>query len=142
MPLETTPPATASRVRLMRAATLWSLRLAGLVLLVRGVYLCLNRLAFGLSQGDVSMGWNAHMGVGESHMMAAGVAAVLVGLALVFLARPVSRFAIAMPDPGCPACGHTGEVDGQGRCVECGWALRGASRANNPANSTTDRTGQ
>jgi len=28
-----------------------------------------------------------------------------------------------MPDPGCPACGHTGEVDGQGKCVECGWGL-------------------
>lgn len=124
MRLDTTPSAIASRVRLIRSITLWTLRLVGFTLLVRGVYLCLNRVAFGLSQGDVTMGWNAHMGVGEDHMMAAGVAATVVGLALVLLARPISRFAIAMPDSGCPACGHTGEVDGRGKCVECGWELR------------------
>lgn len=118
----------------MRSITLWTLRLAGLAMLIRGVYLCLNRLAFGLSQADIARGWNAHMGVGESHMMAAGVAATILGLALILTARPLSRLAIAMPDPGCPACGHTGEVDGQGRCVECGWKLTSDNDA--PGSST------
>lgn len=129
MRLETTPQALASRVRLMRSITLWTLRLVGLVMLIRGVYLCLNRLAFGLSVNEITSGWQIYTGVGESHMMAAGVACVLVGLALVLLARPMSRLAIAMPDSGCPACGHTGEVDGQGKCVECGWKLRNAGES-------------
>jgi hypothetical protein len=68
------------------------------------------------------------MGVGEAHMLAAGTAATLIGAALVLLARPLARLCIPMPDPGCPACGHTGEVDAQGKCVECGWELEaGAS---------------
>lgn len=116
----------ARRVALLRSITLWTVRVVGLAMLVRGVYLVVNRLTFGLSQGDIARGWNAYTGVGEGHMLAAGVAATLVGLALVLLARPMSRLAIAMPDTGCPACGHTGEVDGQGRCVECGCTLSGA----------------
>lgn len=123
MPLDASPAAVAQRVRIVRALSLWSLRLVGLVVLVRGVYLCANRIAFGLSQGDIARGWDAYMGVGTEHMLAAGIAATLVGLTLVLLARPLSRFAIAMPDAGCPACAHTGEVDGDGRCVECGWQL-------------------
>ena len=119
----TTPQAVASRVRLLRSITLWALRLAGLAMLIRGMYLVINRLAFGLSQGRVSQAWDPYTGVGAEHMMAAGVAATLVGLTVFLLARTASRLCIPMPDPGCPACGHTGEVDGQGRCVECGWAL-------------------
>lgn len=111
------------RTETLRAIALWMLRLLGLAMLVRGVYLIANRMAFGLSQGDIALGWNAYMGVGEQHMLAAGIAATVVGLALVLLARPMSRLAIAMPDTGCPACGHTGEVDGDGRCVECGCVL-------------------
>ncbi len=125
MPMDASPAAVAQRVRFFRAITLWSCRLFGLVLLVRGVYLLVNRVAFGLTQGDVAIGWNTYNGVGEEHMLAAGIAATLVGLALVLLARTISRLAIAMPDAGCPACGHTGEVDGERRCVECGWELRG-----------------
>lgn len=64
------------------------------------------------------------MRVGEEHMLSIGISTMLVGLPLVLLSRPLSRLAIPMPDAGCPACGHTGEVDGQGRCVECGWTLR------------------
>lgn len=129
MPPDASPAAVAQRVRFLRAVTLWSCRLIGLVLLVRGVYLCVNRVAFGLTQGDIEMGWNAHMGVGEEHMLAAGLAATVVGIALILLGRPISRLAIAMPDAGCPACGHTGEVDGDGRCVECGWELAKRSTA-------------
>ncbi|MEQ9095757.1 MAG: hypothetical protein RIE32_05785 [Phycisphaerales bacterium] len=123
MALDSSQAAMVGRVRVLRTATLWVLRLVGVAVLARGLYLCINRVVFGLTQGDVALGWNAHMGVGEEHMLAAGIAATLVGVALVLLARPLSRFAIAMPDPGCPACGHTGEVDGQGKCVECGWEL-------------------
>ena len=119
----TSPEAVADRVRLARSLVLWALRVVGLAMLVRGAYLVINRLAFGLSQGDIARGWNAYMGVGEGHMMAAGVASTLIGLTLLLLARPISRLCIPMPDPGCPSCGHTGEVDGQGRCVECGWML-------------------
>ena len=123
MRLATSPEAVAGRVRLLRSFTLWSTRVVGVAMLVRGIYLVINRLAFGLSQGDIEFGWNAHMGVGEEHMVAAGVAASLMGLALILLARPMSRLCIPMPDAGCPSCGHTGEVDAQGRCVECGWKL-------------------
>lgn len=129
MRASTSPTAVASRVRLLRSVTLWTLRLVGLAMLARGVYLCVNRVVFGLIQGDVARGWNAYMGVGEGHMLATGVAATLIGGALLLLARPLSRLCIAMPDTGCPACGHTGEVDGAGRCVECGWELRESGEA-------------
>ncbi|MEQ8317692.1 MAG: hypothetical protein RIE77_02630 [Phycisphaerales bacterium] len=127
MPLDASPVAVARRVRIARALSLWSCRLVGFVLLVRGVYLLINRLAFGITQGDVAYAYDAYTGVGKEHMVAAGIAATLVGLALVLLARPLSRCAIAMPDAGCPSCGHTGEIDGDGRCVECGWQLDASS---------------
>ncbi|NRA57114.1 MAG: hypothetical protein HRU13_03220 [Phycisphaerales bacterium] len=120
------PESTIRRIRLLRAIMLWGLRLVGLAVLVRGIYLCVNRVAFGLSQGQLSRGWDAYMGVGEGHLLAAGIAATLVGLALLLLARPLSRMVIAMPDLGCPACAHTGEVDNKGRCLECGWRLETA----------------
>lgn len=123
MPPEASPAAVVRRVRFLRSITLWSCRLIGLALLVRGVYLLVNRLAFGITQGDIEYAYDAFRGVGEEHMVAAGVAGALIGIALVLLARPVSRLAIAMPDAGCPSCGHTGEVDVAGKCVECGWAL-------------------
>lgn len=123
------PALVARRVGLLRGVGLWIGRVIGIALIARGVYLCVNRVVFGLTQGDVARGWNAHMGVGEGHMMAAGVAATLVGLAFVLLARPLSRLCVPMPDPGCPACGHTGEVDGAGKCVECGWELRESGEA-------------
>ena len=117
------PETTIRRIRLFRAITLWGLRLIGLAVLVRGIYLCVNRAVFGLSQGQISLGWNTFRGVGEGHLLAAGITASMIGLAMLLLARPLSRFVIAMPDRGCPACGHTGEVNKEGRCLECGWRV-------------------
>ena len=131
------PEATIARVRLLRGLTLWGLRTLGLALLVRGAYLCVNRVLFGLLLGDATLGWNAYTGVGEEHMAAAGLAAVLIGLALMLAARPLSRLVIAMPDPGCPACGHTGDVDADGRCVECGCRLVDARDADDNDLATT-----
>ncbi len=123
MRLDTTPQAVASRVRLTRSITLWTLRLVGLTLLVRGVYLGINRAVFAISLSDITFAYEIYTGAGEGHILSTAAAASLVGLALILLARPLSRLAIPMPDAGCPACGHTGEVDRQGRCVECGWEL-------------------
>ncbi len=61
-------------------------------------------------------------------MLAAGIAATMIGLATLLVSRPLSRVVIAMPDLGCPACTHTGEVDRVGRCVECGCRLESANQ--------------
>jgi hypothetical protein len=116
----------ARRTREVRGIALWVIRATGLTLLAYGAYLILARLVFGLYLSpDVSLGLlrgvKVWQGIAEDHGWVRGWPMVAVGGALSLASRSLARWIVAVPDTGCPRCGHDATT-ARGICPECGLA--------------------
>lgn len=90
----------------------------GVLLVCWGSYLIIQRVAFGLSMGEVRGAWHIYDGVGNTHRVSRGVGSLVVGAALFLGGRFIAVRTIVVPARGCPRCGYAGSASG--RCPECG----------------------
>ncbi len=114
------PLPAAERTARHRARVLWTIRGLAAMLVIAGLYLIVNRIAFGFFVRPVQIAWTHYQGVGEGHLFSHGIAMLAIGAALAMSSRRLARWVAVMPEHGCPACGYTGEHDDAGRCPECG----------------------
>lgn len=106
-------------VRAVRAFTVWTARIIAIAMITTGLIGVGERLMYGFSIGDVTSAWRVFVGIGEAHGIYRGLPLVTVGAALGLAARPLARWAIPLPDRGCPACAHAATTE-DGICTECG----------------------
>ena len=113
------PMISPRNVHETRAVVGWVLRLVGYGLVLYGVYLVGARLAFALiGNRDFDSALQVWDGIGEDHGVFRGLPMVAVGLVMALTARWVARWAIGVPEKGCPGCGYAGAE--RGTCPECG----------------------
>lgn len=99
------------RLNLVRAFVTWTLRAVALLMVVIGSALCLNRLLFGILVGAGGSFYESTFVVWmesrTTHPIYRGIPLVILGVALAFLSRRLSRWIITVPDDVCPRCGYS-----------------------------------
>ena len=108
-------------IQTLRLVVLLALRLVSVALVVWGLVLVGNRLLYGvLGNGDVTAAWSSWMSNGEWHGVFLGGSLCVVGGGLGLASGWLAQWIVRPAPRGCPSCGF-GEVDGEGRCTECGY---------------------
>lgn len=117
------PTLSPAKVNTVRAVAIWCLRGVSVWVCGYGAYLVLKMVLFGSGQGNPLYTAHTWMDIGEDHALYRGAAMICVGAALGAGSRRLVHWMIAVPECGCPRCGHDGAPTDDPRCSECG--LRG-----------------
>ena len=109
------------RINLYRARVQWWARGIAAVVICFGTYLVIKRTLFASFAGWrlILNTWGDDLG--ESNSFFKGIGMIVVGTVLLFLAKPIARVVVSVPDTGCPQCGQPIDRSAKPeRCTECG----------------------